>query len=180
MQVKHTGSWLLQPMRESHLQLFALISIWISSKIHDSRPLSMKSLKSLGDGIINEQHFTTRDFLEAEVVLMQVLNFEIGASNIAFVFLEELLIQFKGIAKVGELVNFEACLDIMDLLYEKEETSVLYSSPCSLAASILACSSTVASYVITVPRQKWEFPVLPWGMIPPSVNDFLIIASLIE
>ncbi|CBI26780.3 unnamed protein product, partial [Vitis vinifera] len=65
MQVKHTGSWLLQPMRESHLQLFALISIWISSKIHDSRPLSMKSLKSLGDGIINEQHFTTRDFLEA-------------------------------------------------------------------------------------------------------------------
>lgn len=49
----------------------------------------------------------------------------------------------RGIAKVGELVNFEACLDIMDLLYEKEETSVLYSSPCSLAASILACSSTV-------------------------------------
>lgn len=109
----------------------------------------------------------------------------------------------RGIAKVGELVNFEACLDIMDLLYEKEETSVLYSSPCSLAASILACSSTVyqfikfcallfilllrvvillqvASYVITVPRQKWEFPVLPWGMIPPSVNDFLIIATLIE
>ncbi|KAJ9708629.1 hypothetical protein PVL29_000588 [Vitis rotundifolia] len=164
MQVKHTGSWLLQPMRESHLQLFALISIWISSKIHDSRPLSMKSLKSLGDGIINEQHFTTRDFLEA------VLNFEIGASNIAFVFLEELLIQFKGIAKVGELVNFEACLDIMDLLYEKEETSVLYSSPCSLAASIL-----VASYVITVPRQKWEFPVLPWVKFATSCNEEDII-----
>ncbi|XP_059595271.1 cyclin-J18 isoform X2 [Vitis vinifera] len=164
MQVKHTGSWLLQPMRESHLQLFALISIWISSKIHDSRPLSMKSLKSLGDGIINEQHFTTRDFLEA------VLNFEIGASNIAFVFLEELLIQFKGIAKVGELVNFEACLDIMDLLYEKEETSVLFSSPCSLAASIL-----VASYVITVPRQKWEFPVLPWVKFATSCNEEDII-----
>eukprot|EP00261_Vitis_vinifera_P033982 XP_019075225.1 PREDICTED: cyclin-J18 isoform X3 [Vitis vinifera] len=172
MQVKHTGSWLLQPMRESHLQLFALISIWISSKIHDSRPLSMKSLKSLGDGIINEQHFTTRDFLEAEVVLMQVLNFEIGASNIAFVFLEELLIQFKGIAKVGELVNFEACLDIMDLLYEKEETSVLFSSPCSLAASIL-----VASYVITVPRQKWEFPVLPW--VYSNAQDHLKLLGLL-
>lgn len=35
-------------------------------------------------------------------------------------------------------MKFEACMDIMDLLYEKEETSVLYRSPRSLAASILA------------------------------------------
>lgn len=44
----------------------------------------------------------------------------------------------RGVAKVGELVNFEACMDIMDLLYEKEETSILFSSPVLLAASILA------------------------------------------
>jgi hypothetical protein len=46
---------------------------------------------------------------------------------------------FRGVAKIGEVLDFEACLDIMDLLYEKEETSIRYSSPCSLAASILAC-----------------------------------------
>ncbi|XP_042983050.1 cyclin-J18 isoform X5 [Carya illinoinensis] len=134
------ANWLLQPVRESNLQLFALISIWISSKIHDSCPLPVKCLKFLGDTTIKEQHFTTRDFLEAEVVFLQVLDFEIGTANNAFVFFEELYIQFKGIAKVGELLNFEACMDIMDLVYEKEETSLLHSSR-SLAASILACFS---------------------------------------
>ncbi|RVW34566.1 Cyclin-J18 [Vitis vinifera] len=157
MQVKHTGSWLLQTHER---EPFAAVCPHFHMDLQQAT--FHEKFEILGRWYYHEQHFTTRDFLEAEVVLMQVLNFEIGASNIAFVFLEELLIQFKGIAKVGELVNFEACLDIMDLLYEKEETSVLYSSPCSLAASILACSSTVASYVITVPRQKWEFPVLPW------------------
>ncbi|KAI8005668.1 Cyclin-J18 [Camellia lanceoleosa] len=83
--------------------------------MHDSHPLSVKCLKSLGDKMIKEQRFTTRDFLEAEVVLMQ------------------------GIATVGKLVNFEACMDIMDLLYEKDQTSALYNSPKYLAASILAC-----------------------------------------
>ncbi|KAG7032404.1 Cyclin-J18 [Cucurbita argyrosperma subsp. argyrosperma] len=110
--------------------------------------------------MIKEQHFMTRDLLDAEVIFMQILKFEIGTANITFVFLEELLIQFKEVAKVGELVNWEACMDVMDLLYEKEETSVSYSSPCSLAAAIL-----VASYLITVPVQEWEFPVLPWGKL---------------
>lgn len=50
------------------------------------------------------------------------------------------LLVFRGVAKVGEVLDFEACMDIMDLLYEREETSIRYSSPCSLAASILACS----------------------------------------
>ncbi|CAH9095923.1 unnamed protein product [Cuscuta epithymum] len=57
--------WLLDPISESNLQLFALASIWISSKIHSSPPLSFKTLKSLGDKSISEQHFTTRDFLDA-------------------------------------------------------------------------------------------------------------------
>ncbi|KAL4384466.1 hypothetical protein GQ457_15G004110 [Hibiscus cannabinus] len=160
------GSWLLRSMEESNLQLFALISIWISSKIHDSRALSVKCLKSLGDDLIRDQHFTTKDFVEAEVVFLQVLNFEIGISNVAFIFLEELFIQFKGVAKVGELMNFEACMDLMDLLYEKEETSLLFSSPCSLAASIL-----VTSYVVTVPKQQWEFPVLPWVKFVTSYKE---------
>ncbi|XP_057997138.1 cyclin-J18 isoform X2 [Hevea brasiliensis] len=150
------GNWLLQPITQSNLQLFALVSTWISSK----------SLKTLGDKSIKEQHFTARDFLEAEMVFLQVLNYEIGAGNIAFVFLEELLAQFRGVAKVGELIDFEACMDIMDLLYEKEETSVLYCSPRSLAASTL-----VASYVITVPTQRWRFPVLPWLKFVTSFKE---------
>lgn len=28
-----------------------------------------------------------------------------------------------------------------------------------------SCQLQVASYVITVPKQRWEFPVLPWGKI---------------
>ncbi|GJY60692.1 cyclin-J18 isoform X1 [Tanacetum coccineum] len=151
------GHWLLQPARESNLQLFSLIALWISSKIHDSRHLSVKRLKTLADKTIQEQHYTTRDFAEAEVIFMQVLNFEIGTSDIVYRFLEDLLIQLKEVATVGDHLNIEVCMDIMDLLYEKEETSTLYSSPHSLAASIL-----VASYVITVPKQRWEFPLLPW------------------
>ncbi|WCJ33679.1 cyclin J18 [Euphorbia peplus] len=152
-----TENWLLQPMRESNLQLFALISIWISSKIHDSRPLSVQRLKTLASKSIKEQHFTAGDFVDAERTFLQVLNYEIGAGNISYVFLEDLLAQFRGVAKVGELVDLEACMDIMDLLYEKEETTDLYSSPHALAASTL-----VASYVISVPKQRWEFPIVPW------------------
>ncbi|KAF7808477.1 cyclin-J18 isoform X1 [Senna tora] len=170
MEADNSRIWLLHPVTESNLQLFVLISLWISSKIHDSRPLSARCLKSLADNTIKDQHFTTRDFLDAEVLLMQVLNFEIGTANIAFLFLEELWIQIKGVAKVGELINFEACMEIMDLLYEREETSFLYSSPHSLAASIL-----VASYVITVPKQKWEFPVLQWVKFVTSCREEDII-----
>lgn len=34
-------------------------------QMHGSKVVSVKSLKSLGDKIIKDQHFTTRDFLEA-------------------------------------------------------------------------------------------------------------------
>ncbi|KAE8661492.1 Cyclin-J18 [Hibiscus syriacus] len=172
------GSWLLRSVEESNLQLFALISIWISSKKHDSLALSVKCFKSLRDEFIKDQHFTTRDFVEAEVVFLKVLNFEIGTSNVAFIFLEELFVQFNGVAKVGELVSFEACMDVMDFLYENEETSLLFSSPYSLAAAILACFRSskispinVTSYVITVPKQQWEFPVLPWVKFATSYKE---------
>ncbi|RZB41755.1 Cyclin-J18-like, partial [Glycine soja] len=94
-----------------------------------------------------------------------VLNFEIGTTNIAFLFLEDLWIQFKKVAKVGELISIETCMEIMDLLYEKDEMSFLFRSPHSLSASIL-----VASYVMAVPKQKWGFPVLAWGKKVHLVN----------
>ncbi|KAL3751121.1 hypothetical protein ACJRO7_012006 [Eucalyptus globulus] len=149
--------WLLQPIRESNLQFFSLVSIWISSKIHLSQPLSVKTLKSWGDRSITEQHFTTRDFSEGEVVFLQMLDFEIGSASDAFMFLEQLYIQFKEVAAVGKLLSFEACMDVMDLLYEKEDMTRLYRSPHPLAASILVCS-----YLMTVPKQSLEFPILAW------------------
>ncbi|KAG8634818.1 cyclin-J18 isoform X3 [Manihot esculenta] len=157
------GNWLLQPMTQSNLQLFALVSIWISSK----------SLKTLGDKSIKEQHFTARDFLEA-VSKFHYQGFRISLLLVAHL-LEHLMKPLcrrwsfcRGVAKNGELIDFEACMDIMDLLYEKEETSVLYSSPRTLAASTL-----VASYVITVPvpTQRWRFPVLPWVKFVTSFKE---------
>ncbi|KAL8519748.1 hypothetical protein ACS0TY_010619 [Phlomoides rotata] len=154
--------WLLLPIRERAQMLHPafLCSKFNSLQIHDSPHLSVKSLKYLGDKFVKEQHYTKGDFLEAEMVLMQVLEFGIGMSNIAFVLVEELLVQLKEMAQVGDHVKVEACMDVMDLLYEYEETSVLYSSPQALAASIV-----VVAYVITIPPQRWEFPVLPWGKI---------------
>ncbi|XP_047342689.1 cyclin-J18 isoform X3 [Impatiens glandulifera] len=137
-----------------------------SAQIHESRAISVKGLKSLGDEFIKEQQFMIRDFLEGELLFMQVIDFNIGTSNIAFVILEKHLIQFKGIAIVGELLNFEACMDIMDLLYEEQELSTLYYNPESLSAAIL-----VVAYVITVPKQKWEFPVLPWVKFISSCKE---------
>lgn len=104
-----------------------------------------------------------------------MLNFEIGTTNIVFSILEELWIQIKGVAKVGELINFEACMEIMDLLYEKEKTTFLYRSPRSLAASIL-----VVSYVMTVPKQRWEFPVLAWVNFAASCKEEDIIKMVTE
>ncbi|KAE9605206.1 putative cyclin [Lupinus albus] len=135
-----SGNWLLKPVTESALQLFVFISLWISSKINESQPLSVTHLKALADKSIKEQHFTTRNFLEAEVLFLQVLNFEIGSTNVAFLFLEDIWTQINGVAKVGELIKFEVCMEVMDLLYEKEEISLLYRSPHSLAASILVYS----------------------------------------
>ncbi|RYR32177.1 hypothetical protein Ahy_A10g046777 [Arachis hypogaea] len=105
---QNSNNWLLKPLTESALHLFAM---------HDSRPLSVTCLRSLANKSISEQHFTTRNFLEAEVLFMQVLvefedpaiismnysipihelvlNFEIGTTNIAFLFLQELWIQIK-------------------------------------------------------------------------------------
>ncbi|KAL0737430.1 hypothetical protein Bca4012_013640 [Brassica carinata] len=151
---KKAEHWLLQPLTESNLQL----PEWLLLQMHCSRGLSVQSLKSLGDKMITEQLFTVRDFMEAELVFLKVLKFEIGTLNIAYTLLDDLFLQFTEVAKVGELLNFEACMDMMDLLYEKEETSVLYHSSTSLAASIL-----VSSYIVTMPKQQWEFPILPWG-----------------
>ncbi|CAL5404275.1 unnamed protein product [Camellia sinensis] len=122
--IRHSNdmeNWLLHPMRESNLQLFALVSIWTSSKMHDSHPLSVKCLKSLGDEMIKEQHFTTRDFLEAVR----------GGPN----------------ASKSHRTIVDGCICQLQLT-------------CFATLSLLL--ERVASFVITVPKQRWEFPVLPW------------------
>ncbi|GKC07688.1 cyclin-J18 isoform X2 [Tanacetum coccineum] len=111
-----------------------------------------------------DSHKTDEDTVQ-EVIFMQI-----GTSDIVYRFLEDLLIQLKEVATVGDHLNIEVCMDIMDLLYEKEETSPLYSSPHSLVASIL-----VASYVITVPKHRLEFPLLLWGKFPLLYPSYLII-----
>ncbi|KAK3147869.1 hypothetical protein QOZ80_3BG0287780 [Eleusine coracana subsp. coracana] len=159
-------SWLLEPLRDSNLELFALVALWIASKVHDVRPLSVKSLKALGDRIIDDQHFTCRDFASAELVFMEVVEYNIGSSSIAFIYLEELLIHFREISKLGDLLDLDVCMEIFDILYETEDTSMLFNSPCSLAASTL-----VAAYAISVPKQTWEFPILPWVRFATSYDE---------
>ncbi|EPS65838.1 hypothetical protein M569_08939, partial [Genlisea aurea] len=155
---------LLHPIEESNLQLFVLVSLWLSSKIHDSSPLSVKTLKSLSDKFIEDQHYTTGDLAAAEMVFLQALEFEIGTLNIAYTVVERLLSQFKAVARSGEDVAFETCADIMDLLYENEATSDLYSTPL-----------TVVAYLISIRPQKWEFPVLPWAQFATSCRDEEIV-----
>ncbi|KAM3342092.1 cyclin-J18 isoform X1 [Capsicum galapagoense] len=166
-------TWLLHPLRESNLQLFALVAIWISSKIHDSPSLSVKSFKSLADNTIKEQHFTAKDFLEAELVLIQVLNYEIGTLTIPFRYFEDLVMKLSEVARVGEQLRLEACMDIMDLLYEKGKISSFNCSSIHLAASIV-----VAAYVITVPLQKSEFPVLLWVKFVTSCKEEDIVDTV--
>lgn len=94
----------------------------------------------------------------------------------------------REISKLGDLLDMDVCMEILDILYETEDTSLLFNSPCSLAASTLVCMLysggaysgkswtpsqfltescfnpfQVAAYVISVPKQTWEFPILPWG-----------------
>ncbi|KAJ4767275.1 cyclin J18 [Rhynchospora pubera] len=151
MQGGNCKSWLLEHLRESNLQLFVLISIWISSKIHDSQSLSVRSLKALSDKIISDQHFTSRDFSDA------VIGYDIGTSKIVFLHLEDFFIQLRGLSKLGEIIEMDTCMEIMDLLYEEDTSSLFLTSFDSLAASIL-----VSAYLISVPKQQWEFPLLPW------------------
>ena len=44
---------------------FPFFFITCMLQLHDVSPLSVKSLKGLGDKLIADQHFTTRDFIEA-------------------------------------------------------------------------------------------------------------------
>ncbi|XP_010554298.1 PREDICTED: cyclin-J18-like isoform X2 [Tarenaya hassleriana] len=48
-------------------------------------------------------------------------------------------------------------MDVMDLLNEKEATSILYGSSTTLAASILVCF-----YIVVVSKKRRKFPALPW------------------
>ncbi|KNA18271.1 hypothetical protein SOVF_072280 [Spinacia oleracea] len=152
--------WLLKnPLHFPHLQLFSLISLWISSKTHDSPPLALKTLKSIGDQCIKDQHFTKTDYLDAEILFLQSLNFEVGTmKNSVFLVIQELTLKLKEVARVGEMVSFQVCCDVMDLIYENDDISRMFvESPVYLAAAVV-----VAVYAMTVPKKMCEFPVVGW------------------
>ncbi|VAI07892.1 unnamed protein product [Triticum turgidum subsp. durum] len=82
---------------------------------------------------------------------MEVVDYNVGCSNIAFIYLEELLIQFREISKLGDLLSMDVCMEILDVLYETEDTSWLFDFPCPLAALTLVCSLNVA-FPLTLKR----------------------------
>lgn len=43
-----------------------------------------------------------------------------------------------------DLLSMDVCMEILDVLYETEDTSWLFDFPCPLAASTLVCSLNVA------------------------------------
>ncbi|KAJ8770808.1 hypothetical protein K2173_021455 [Erythroxylum novogranatense] len=171
--VENLGHWLLKPIRESNLRLLPLYLYGFP--IDNSSPLSVKTLKSFGDKSILNDTFCSGflgsdggrmcyNYLNVEIVFCRFWILSLVFGNVAFTFLEDLSSRLKGMAKVGELVNLEAFMDIMDLLYETEDSSLLYSCSLSLLAStwhvFLSHSSVLiflASYVITVPKQRWSF-----------------------
>jgi CHASE1-domain containing sensor protein len=72
----------------------------------------------------------------------------------------------REISKIGDLLNMDVCMEILDILYETEDSSWLFNSPCQLAASAL-----VTAYAISVPKQRWEFPILPWVTFTTSYDE---------
>ncbi|XP_016568800.1 cyclin-J18 isoform X2 [Capsicum annuum] len=105
--------------------------------------------------------------------LSLVLNYEIGTLTIPFRYFEDLVMKLSEVARVGEQLRLEACMDIMDLLYEKGKISSFNCSSIHLAASIV-----VAAYVITVPLQKSEFPILLWVKFVTSCKEEDIVDTV--
>jgi hypothetical protein len=50
----------------------------------------------------------------------------------------------REISKLGDLLNMDVCMEILDILYETEDTSWLFNFACPLAASTLVCSLNAA------------------------------------
>ena len=50
----------------------------------------------------------------------------------------------REISKLGDLLSMDVCMEILDVLYETEDTSWLFDFPCPLASSTLVCSLNVA------------------------------------
>ncbi|KAI7991431.1 Serine/threonine-protein phosphatase 2A 65 kDa regulatory subunit A beta isoform [Camellia lanceoleosa] len=79
--------------------------------------------------------------------MLAIVRLEFRSPSLILMGHNYILYEFRGIATVGKLVNFEACTDIMDLLYEKDHTSALHNSPKYLAALMLACAFTFLIFV---------------------------------
>jgi hypothetical protein len=50
----------------------------------------------------------------------------------------------REISKLGDLLSMDVCMEILDILYETEDTSWLFNFACPLAASTLVCSLNAA------------------------------------
>lgn len=76
-----------------------------------------------------------------------VLDFSVHVKRKCRISNNVLLIFFftdREISKLGDLLSMDVCMEILDVLYETEDTSWLFDFPCPLAASTLVCSLNVA------------------------------------
>jgi hypothetical protein len=58
----------------------------------------------------------------------------------------------REISKLGDLVNMDVCMEILDILYETEDTSWLFNFACPLAASTLVCSLNALTLVCSLTK----------------------------
>eukprot|EP01018_Ginkgo_biloba_P034901 Gb_03632 [translate_table: standard] len=86
--------------------------------------------------------------------------------NILYLFLQDLLLQFRSIARAGKYLKLSVCLDILDIMYESEDLNVTFLSADVLAAAILS-----VAYVLTIPKGRSEFPLLPWLKLVTNCED---------
>lgn len=105
------------------------------------------------------------------MVLLQVLDFEIGTSRIGYVFVEDLIVRFKEIARVGECLSENVVTDVLDLMYEDERLGGVVMS--GLSPVLVAGAVLVVSYVVSVERKgaSEEFPVLAWVKFVTSCGE---------
>lgn len=61
--------------------------------------------------------------------------------SITYIFLIYMVLIFivvvRELSKLGDVLDLDVCMEILDVLYETEDTSLLFNSPCALAASTL-------------------------------------------
>ncbi|CAM6084310.1 unnamed protein product [Calypogeia fissa] len=149
----------LYPLQACNLQILALVSFWIASKIHETKAVSLEQLRKLASSLIADQHFTKNDFIEAEIILMKGIKFDLTTGPQIFYAMDDLLVKFRKTARVGRFVKLQTCVTIIDLLYDfdPKELNLKDISIDEISSAILA-----VAYVLSVPIEKCNFPLLSW------------------